>query len=81
MTPHFGLPEFGFLLRGLQWTVLLTLVAFVGGCTAGLIVALLRTCGRTTRGMDSPDLYRNLPGDTAAAATVRGVLRLGARSD
>src|SRR6185312_12522766 len=31
MTPHFGLPEFGFLLRGLQWTVLLTLVAFVGG--------------------------------------------------
>ena len=48
MTPHFGLPEFGFLLRGLQWTVLLTLVAFVGGCTAGLIVALLRTCGRTT---------------------------------
>ncbi|MHC4048996.1 amino acid ABC transporter permease [Bradyrhizobium sp. 25ACV] len=45
MTPHFGLPEFGFLLRGLQWTVLLTLVAFAGGCTAGLAVALLRTCG------------------------------------
>jgi len=45
MTPHFGLAEFGFLLRGLQWTVLLTLVAFAGGCTAGLAVALLRTCG------------------------------------
>jgi len=26
----------------------LTLVAFVGGCSAGLIVALLRTCGRKT---------------------------------
>lgn len=48
MTPHFGLPEFGFLLRGLQWTLLLTLVAFVGGCSAGLIVALLRTSGHKT---------------------------------
>ena len=45
MAPHFGLPEFGFLLHGLQWTMLLTLVAFAGGCTAGLAVALLRTCG------------------------------------
>ena len=26
MTPHFGLPEFGFLLRGLQWTVLTPLL-------------------------------------------------------
>lgn len=45
MAPHFGPPEFGFLLRGLQWTMLLTLVAFAGGCTVGLAVALLRTCG------------------------------------
>ena len=45
MTPHFGLPEFGFLLRGLQWTVLLTIIAFIGGCSAGLLVALGRTSG------------------------------------
>jgi polar amino acid transport system permease protein len=45
MAPHFGLPEFGFLLGGLRWTVLLTVIAFACGCSVGLLVALLRTCG------------------------------------
>ena len=41
--PGFGWPEFLFLLTGLQWTVLLTAIAFAGGGTAGLGVALART--------------------------------------
>ncbi len=36
-------PEFLFLLQGLQWTVLLTLISFVGGSMLGLLVALART--------------------------------------
>ena len=43
MGSTFGLPEFGFLLRGLQWTVLLSVIAFLGGGVAGLAVALART--------------------------------------
>ncbi|MDE2198205.1 MAG: amino acid ABC transporter permease [Rhodospirillales bacterium] len=39
-------PEFGFLLRGLMWTVALSAVGFVGGGIAGLVIALLRTSGR-----------------------------------
>ncbi|MFC3704862.1 amino acid ABC transporter permease [Devosia honganensis] len=35
--------EFLFLLKGLQWTVLLTLISFVGGSIIGLLVALART--------------------------------------
>ena len=78
MTPHFGLPEFGFLLRGLQWTVLLTLVAFAGGCTAGLAVALLRTCGHKGVEWITAHLHRGIPGHAAAAAALRRVLRIGA---
>lgn len=38
----FGLPEFGFLLMGLRWTLLLSAIAFVGGGVFGLLVALAR---------------------------------------
>ena len=43
MSSGFGLPEFGFLLVGLKWTVLLSIIAFVGGGIAGLLIALART--------------------------------------
>jgi len=38
----FGLPEFWFLLQGLKWTVLLTMISFVGGGIIGLAIALAR---------------------------------------
>jgi len=40
-----GLDEFLFLLRGLQWTVALTAIGFIGGAVAGLAIALARTSG------------------------------------
>lgn len=40
-----GEAEFLFLLTGLKWTVLLSLVGFVGGGVFGLAVALMRTSG------------------------------------
>jgi polar amino acid transport system permease protein len=43
MNNGFGFGEFGFLMVGLRWTVLLSLIAFVGGAVAGLAVALART--------------------------------------
>jgi polar amino acid transport system permease protein len=43
MDTGFGLGELRFLLLGLQWTVLLSLVAFTGGGLAGLAVAVART--------------------------------------
>lgn len=43
MSEGFGLGEFFFLLRGLGWSVLLSLIAFAGGGVVGLAVALLRT--------------------------------------
>ena len=42
MSRDFSTPEMLFLLGALRWTVLLTLVAFVGGGTGGLLVALAR---------------------------------------
>jgi polar amino acid transport system permease protein len=42
MSRHFGFSEFVILLLALRWTVLLTLIAFVGGGIGGAIVALLR---------------------------------------
>lgn len=42
-----GREEFVFLLIGLQWTIALSVVAFICGSIAGLIVALARTCGIT----------------------------------
>ncbi len=43
MSNQFGWAEFGFLLTGLQWTLLLSAIAFVGGGVVGLLVALGRT--------------------------------------
>ncbi len=39
----FGLPDFWFIVQAAQWTVLLSLIAFVGGAIGGLAVALART--------------------------------------
>jgi polar amino acid transport system permease protein len=41
-----GANEFLFLLTGLKWTVLLSLVGFVGGGVFGLAIALMRVSGR-----------------------------------
>jgi polar amino acid transport system permease protein len=38
-----GLPEALLLLKGLRWTVVLTLIGFAGGCAGGMLVALART--------------------------------------
>ena len=40
-----GSNEFLFLLTGLKWTVLLSIVGFIGGGVFGLAIALARTCG------------------------------------
>ncbi|MFO1150588.1 MAG: amino acid ABC transporter permease [Alsobacter sp.] len=40
-----GWDQFFFLLRGLQWTVALSAIGFVGGGVTGLAVALARTSG------------------------------------
>jgi polar amino acid transport system permease protein len=42
MSRDFTMPEFLFLLQSMRWTVLLSLIAFVGGGIVGLIIALLR---------------------------------------
>jgi polar amino acid transport system permease protein len=39
----FGLPEFFFILQAAQWTVALSLIAFIGGAIGGLAIALART--------------------------------------
>jgi len=39
----FGFPDFLFILQAAQWTVLLSLIAFVGGAIGGLVIALSRT--------------------------------------
>jgi polar amino acid transport system permease protein len=39
----FGLSEFIYLLAALRWTLLLSLVAFVGGGVVGFVIAILRT--------------------------------------
>ncbi len=48
-----GLNELGFLLVGLKWTVLLSMIAFTGGGAVGLLVAVGRTSERAVlrRGM------------------------------
>ena len=40
-----GIGEYLFLLRGLQWTLAISAVAFVCGIFSGLAIALLRTSG------------------------------------
>lgn len=45
-----GENELFFLLQGLKWTVLLAIIAFVGGGVFGVLIALLRTAqGRAAR--------------------------------
>jgi polar amino acid transport system permease protein len=39
----FGLTDFWFIVQAAQWTVLLSLIAFIGGAIGGLAVALART--------------------------------------
>lgn len=43
MSRDFDWPEFLFLLGALRWTVVLSLIAFVGGGVGGLVLAVLRT--------------------------------------
>jgi polar amino acid transport system permease protein len=43
MTRTFGLAEFLLILAAVRWTILLSLVAFVGGGILGFVVAILRT--------------------------------------
>jgi polar amino acid transport system permease protein len=52
----FGLADFTQLLYGLQWTLMITVVAFTGGMIGGLVVALCRTSpipvlARITKGL------------------------------
>ena len=42
----FGIPEFWFIVQAAQWTIALSLIAFVGGAIGGLVVALARTSER-----------------------------------
>jgi polar amino acid transport system permease protein len=39
----FGIPEFIYILGALRWTLLLSLVAFLGGGLVGFVIAILRT--------------------------------------
>jgi len=43
MSRDFDWPEFLFILGAVRWTVLLSLIAFVGGGIGGLILAIMRT--------------------------------------
>jgi polar amino acid transport system permease protein len=43
MSRDFDWPEFLFLLGALRWTVVLSLIAFVGGGIGGLVLAIMRT--------------------------------------
>ena len=45
MIRTFGQPEFLYLLQAARWTLLLSLIAFVGGGVVGLVLAVLRTGG------------------------------------
>ncbi|MES3001403.1 MAG: amino acid ABC transporter permease [Pseudomonadota bacterium] len=39
----FGFPEFLFILEAAKWTIALSLIAVIGGCIGGLLIALART--------------------------------------
>ena len=43
MTRSFSLPEFLYVVAAIRWTLLLSLVAFLGGGVVGFAVAILRT--------------------------------------
>jgi polar amino acid transport system permease protein len=47
----FGTPEFLFMLQAARWTVILSLIAYVGGGALGLLLAFMRVSGsRMARG-------------------------------
>ena len=41
----FGTPEFLFMLQAARWTVLLSLIAYIGGGVLGLVLAFMRVSG------------------------------------
>ena len=43
MNRTFGIAEFLYILAALRWTLLLSLIAFLGGGVVGFVVAILRT--------------------------------------
>lgn len=43
MNRTFGIPEFLYILAALRWTLLLSLVAFLGGGVVGFLIAIMRT--------------------------------------
>jgi polar amino acid transport system permease protein len=43
MNRAFAMPEFLYLLQAMRWTLLLSIVAFVGGGVVGVVLAALRT--------------------------------------
>jgi len=48
----FGYPEFLFILEAANWTLALSLIAFIGGAILGLVIALARTSeSKTARGL------------------------------
>ena len=50
MNRTFGIPEFLYILAALRWTLLLSLIAFLGGSAVGFVIAILRsTPSRTLR--------------------------------
>ena len=54
MSRDFDWPEFVFLLCALRWTIVLSLIAFVGGGVGGLLLALARTSSITRVCAGSP---------------------------
>ncbi len=45
MFREFGIDEFLLLLKGAQWTIALSFIAFIGGSVLGLVVAAVRAVG------------------------------------
>lgn len=43
MNRTFDLPEFIFILAAVRWTLLLSLIAFLGGGVVGMVIAIMRT--------------------------------------
>jgi polar amino acid transport system permease protein len=62
MNRHFGLDELRILLLAMRWTVLLTLVAFVGGGIGGAVVAAMRVAPSRAARMTAAVYIRLLQG-------------------
>ena len=68
------------LLFATRWTILLSLVAFVGGASVGIAILLARISKRTCAEAVRQGLHRPLPGNAAADAALPHVLRPADRS-